>query len=109
MDLDSRDAPVLAVGEAARSANRLLVSRPAGLHAARLGEEGRTKKRKKIGRAVTGPQFGRRGGGERGGGRRGRGLKNDIVGVAVRPRPVGERREGLLEKVCGKRRCCVCY
>lgn len=31
--------------------------------------------------------------------------KNDIVGVAVRPRPVGERREGLLEKVCKKRRC----
>lgn len=54
---------------------------------------------------MTGPQFGRKG-------RTGKEVeeeedgvsKNDIVGVAVRPWPVGERREGLLEKVCGKRR-----
>lgn len=32
--------------------------------------------------------------------------KNDIMGIAIRPRPVGERREGLLEKVCGRRRRC---
>lgn len=34
VDLDSHDAPVLAVRASARSADRLLVSRPAGLHAA---------------------------------------------------------------------------
>lgn len=28
-------------------------------------------------------------------------LKNDVMSVAVRPRPVGERRERLLEKICG--------
>lgn len=28
-------------------------------------------------------------------------LKNDVMSVAVRPRPVCERRERLLEKICG--------
>lgn len=53
---------------------------------------------------MTGPQICRRGGGEAEE-EEGRVLRNDIVGVAVRPQPVGERRKGLLEKVCGKRRC----
>lgn len=57
---------------------------------------------------MTGPQFGRRGRtGKEVEEEEGRVSKNDIVGVAVRPRPVGERREGLLEKVCEKRRCFV--
>lgn len=29
-------------------------------------------------------------------------LKNDVMSIAVRPRPVRERRERLLEKFCGR-------
>lgn len=29
------------------------------------------------------------------------GLRNDVVSVAVRPRPVGDGRERLLVKLCG--------
>lgn len=60
---------------------------------------GKNKKRLKIGRAVIGPQYG----GTEGEGEEGGVSKNDIMGIAVRPRPVGERREGLLEKVCGRK------
>lgn len=56
------------------------------LHAARL----RQKAKKKEGKLIGGAQS-----------VRGR-LKDDVVSVAVRPRPVGERRERLLVKLCGR-------
>lgn len=110
MDLDSHDAPVLAVAASARSANRLLVSRPAGLHAARLGEGEEQKKIEDwLSCEWTSIWERRRRRRKRGRKRRPRFSKNDIVGVAVRPWPVGERREGLLEKVCGKKDVVFCH
>lgn len=45
----------------------------------------------------------KKGGGLIGGAQSVRGrLKDDVVSVAVRPRPVGERRERLLVKLCGR-------
>lgn len=75
VDLDSHDAPVLAVRASARSADRLLVSRPAGLHAAHLGE-GKNKKKIEDWQSCDWTSiWEKRKDGERGGGRGRRGFK----------------------------------
>lgn len=66
---------------------------PGGLHGARLRQE--EEKKKKKGRTVIGPQSIK----EKG---EGGVSENDVMGVAVRPRPVGDRREWLLVEVCGR-------
>lgn len=66
---------------------------PRGLHGARLRQE--EEKKKKKGRTVIGPQSIK----EKG---EGGVSENDVMGVAVRPRPVGNRRQRLLVEVCGR-------
>lgn len=90
-DFPSHDAPVFCVPPR-RRAHRLPRHEPPVCSVSVLGElhTARLRQKAKKGRAMIGPQSVKGG------------LKNDVMSVAVRPRPVRNRWERLLEKVCGR-------
>lgn len=88
-DFPSHDAPVFCVPPRCR-AHRLPRHEPPVCRVSVFGElhTARLRQKAKKGRAMIGPQSVKGG------------LKNDVMSVAVRPRPVRNRWERLLEKLC---------
>lgn len=89
VDFDSHDAPVHVLAFFSCRCTCAMPPRWSTRHPLETG------RRKKKGRTVIGPQSIK----EKG---EGRVSENDVMGVAVRPRPVGDRREWLLVEVCGR-------